>query len=260
MSTDSRPEAHGILHDYPPQISVEHSRDLLSTMTAKRLLDLTLSVFLFLVTGPLVLLVMLLVKMTSRGPAVYNQTRLGLNGTEFQIHKIRTMWADAEKHSGPKWSTPGDDRITPFGRFLRKSHLDELPQLWNVLKGEMSLVGPRPERPVIADRLELALPDYRNRLACKPGVSGLAQVQLPPDTDLESVRIKLICDLFYIESSTVWLDLRLIACTALGLVGLKYERIGGVMRIPALEQIEGASRVCRPDLSTHSTPHVQAAY
>src|SRR5207244_1076843 len=101
---------------------------------------------LLLTTAPLVLLADVLVKLTSRGPVCYSQTRLGRNGKPYTIYKIRSMRHNCESHSGPKWSQPGDARVTPVGRFLRKSHLDELPQLWNVLRGEMSLVGPRPER------------------------------------------------------------------------------------------------------------------
>ena len=105
--------------------------------------------------------------------------RLGKNGRPFRLHKIRTMRHDCEKATGPRWAVPGDPRITPLGRFLRQTHLDELPQLWNVLRGEMSLVGPRPERPEFVPDLEQAIPHYRDRLLVRPGVTGLAQVQLP---------------------------------------------------------------------------------
>src|SRR5207253_4196733 len=142
-------------------------------------------------------------------PVFYSQIRLGRGGKPFAIYKIRTMTHNCEKVSGAQWSTPGDARITPVGRFLRKTHLDELPQLWNVLRADMSLVGPRPERPEFVPKLEHALPRYRDRLAVRPGVSGLAQVQLPPDTDLASVRRKLAHDLFYVERMSFWLDLRI---------------------------------------------------
>src|SRR5439155_12868491 len=120
------------------------------------------------------LLSMLLVKLTSRGPALYTQTRLGRNGRPFTIYKLRTMQHRCESLTGARWSTPGDPRITPVGRFLRKTHLDELPQLWNVLRGDMALVGPRPERPEFVPQLEQAVPHYRDRLLVRPGVSGLA--------------------------------------------------------------------------------------
>ena len=105
-------------------------------------------------------------------------------GKVFTIYKIRTMYQDSERHCGPRWCVPGDPRVTPVGRFLRRCHVDELPQLINVLKGEMSLVGPRPERPEFLAQLERALPNYRQRLTVRPGLTGLAQVQQPPDTDL----------------------------------------------------------------------------
>ena len=133
----------------------------------------------------------IVVKLTSRGPAFYTQIRLGQDGRAYAIYKLRTMTHDCEKLSGPQWSKKGDCRVTAVGRLLRRSHLDELPQLWNVLRGEMSLIGPRPERPEFVPRLERSLPHYRARLHVRPGVTGLAQVQLPPDTDLGSVRRKL---------------------------------------------------------------------
>jgi lipopolysaccharide/colanic/teichoic acid biosynthesis glycosyltransferase len=168
--------------------------------------------------APLILVAALLVKLTSRGPVFYAQTRLGLHGQPFRIYKIRTMVVDSEK-DGACWSVPGDPRITTVGRLLRKTHLDELPQLWNVLKGDMSLVGPRPERPEFVPALELAVLRYRERMLIRPGLTGLAQVQLPPDTDLESVRRKLACDLFYVCHAGLWLDLRLLLTTAFYLVG-----------------------------------------
>ena len=131
------------------------------------------------------------------------------DGRPFTLFKIRTMAHDCEKASGARWSTPGDPRITRVGAFLRKTHLDELPQLWNVLRGDMSLVGPRPERPEFTPLLEQVVPHYRDRLAVRPGVTGLAQVQLPADTDLDSVRRKLAYDLYYIRHLNGWLDLRL---------------------------------------------------
>ena len=142
---------------------------------------------------------MLLVKVTSRGPALYSQCRVGRYGRIFTIFKVRTMFHDCERLTGPRWSTPGDPRVTFIGHILRKLHLDELPQLWNVLKGEMSLIGPRPERPEIAAKLSETMPGYDWRVAVLPGISGHAQIHLPPDTTIGSVRTKLVFDRHYIR-------------------------------------------------------------
>jgi hypothetical protein len=125
------------------------------------------------------------------------------------------MRHDAEVRTGPAWTQSSDPRVTPVGHFLRKFHLDELPQLFNVIRGEMSLVGPRPERPEFVEVLSRQIPGYANRLAVLPGISGLAQLNLPPDSDLDSVRRKVILDVEYIQAANLWMDLRLILCTAL---------------------------------------------
>jgi lipopolysaccharide/colanic/teichoic acid biosynthesis glycosyltransferase len=199
--------------------------------SAKRVVDFVLALLMCVPALPLILFFVLLVKLTSRGPAFYSQVRLGLHGLPFRIYKIRTMVVDSEKN-GACWSTPGDPRVTRMGRFLRKTHLDELPQLWNVLRGDMSLVGPRPERPEFVPSLEQAVPRYRDRLLVRPGLTGLAQVQLPPDTDLESVRRKVACDLFYISHMTLWLDLRLMFATSFYLLGQSYRWPCKVLRLP----------------------------
>jgi lipopolysaccharide/colanic/teichoic acid biosynthesis glycosyltransferase len=193
---------------------------------------------LLVLTSPLLLAAVLLVKLTSRGPAIYSQTRLGRKGRPFTIYKVRTMVHDCERQSGPRWSTPGDARVTPVGRFLRRTHLDELPQLWNVLKGDMSLIGPRPERPEFAYRLERAVPHYRARLLVRPGLSGLAQVQLPPDSDLASVRKKLAYDLYYVYFSGFWLDLRLTLATPLHLLRLPFAVSRLLLRVPSGDRVE----------------------
>jgi lipopolysaccharide/colanic/teichoic acid biosynthesis glycosyltransferase len=178
-------------------------------------------------------LALLAVQLTSRGPAIYRQTRVGRGGRNYTIFKIRSMRHDCERGIGPTWATENDPRATPVGRFLRRSHIDELPQLWNVLRGEMSLVGPRPERPEIVTQLEKAIPRYRDRERVLPGITGLAQVQLPPDTDLASVRRKLACDLHYIESASLWFDLRILVCTGMKLFGVPFETSCRVLAIPA---------------------------
>jgi len=155
------------------------------------------------------------IKVTSPGPVFYTQTRIGLNGRRYQIIKIRTMHHNCEAKTGIQWSQKGDSRITLVGKFLRFSHIDELPQLWNVLRGEMSLVGPRPERPEViqAKGLDGLVPGYKHRLLVKPGVTGLAQLQLPADSDITSVRYKVVYDLYYVQNQSLWLDLRLLFAT-----------------------------------------------
>jgi lipopolysaccharide/colanic/teichoic acid biosynthesis glycosyltransferase len=186
----------------------------------KAIVDFLAALLLLVVTAPVVLACMALVKLTSRGPALYWQVRLGKHGRAFWICKIRTMAHNCEGHSGARWSAPGDPRVTAVGRVLRATHLDELPQLWNILRGDMSLVGPRPERPEFVAHLEQAVPQYRERLRVRPGVTGLAQVQLPPDTDLDSVRRKVACDLTYIGCLGARLDLAILALTVLHLFGI----------------------------------------
>jgi lipopolysaccharide/colanic/teichoic acid biosynthesis glycosyltransferase len=209
-------------------------------LPCKTVVDRVLALVLLVPAAPLLALAALLVKLTSRGPAFYTQQRLGLNGKPFTIYKLRTMIHKAESLTGPRWSLPGDPRITRMGVLLRVTHLDELPQLLNVLRGEMSLIGPRPERPEFLPELERALPAYRKRLAVRPGVTGLAQVQLPPDSDVHSVRRKLAYDLFYVQRISPWLDVRLLCCTLFYAVGVPYSKLGRWFRIPRLEDVERA--------------------
>jgi lipopolysaccharide/colanic/teichoic acid biosynthesis glycosyltransferase len=198
---------------------------------------------------PLIVVAGLLMKLTSRGPVFYCQTRLGRFGKPYTIYKIRTMAEDAERVGGAQWATEDDPRITPVGRFLRRTHLDELPQLWNVLRGDMSLVGPRPERPEFATGLARALPHYWDRLLVRPGVTGLAQVQLPADTDLASVRRKLAYDLYYVRELNLWLDLRIIGSTALKVFGVRFEVLRRLFRIPARATVEEAYGRLRGELT-----------
>jgi lipopolysaccharide/colanic/teichoic acid biosynthesis glycosyltransferase len=140
------------------------------------------------------------------------------------------MIHDCESLTGPRWAIPGDPRVTPIGALLRATHLDELPQLWNVIRGDMSLIGPRPERPEIAEQLVEEIPRYYERLMVKPGITGLAQVQLPPDTEVQDVAEKLVLDLAYIEKFGAWLDVRLVCCTALKLLTLRPEHYRRLLR------------------------------
>jgi lipopolysaccharide/colanic/teichoic acid biosynthesis glycosyltransferase len=189
----------------------------------KPVTDFVLASLLLIPAIPLMILAALAVKLTSKGPVFYVQIRLGRHGQPFSIYKIRSMYHDCERMTGAVWAKKNDARITPVGRLLRATHLDELPQLVNVLRSEMSLVGPRPERPEIVPALEALIPRYRERLQVKPGVTGLAQVQAPADTDTASVRRKLLYDLYYIHRQGFWMDLRLIGCTAIKCVGAGYE-------------------------------------
>jgi lipopolysaccharide/colanic/teichoic acid biosynthesis glycosyltransferase len=198
-------------------------------VVGKVIFDFVIALTLAILALPIYLLIALAVKLTSRGPVLYSQVRLGQNGRPFEILKIRTMQHDCERVSGARWSLPGDPRVTPLGRFLRLTHLDELPQLWNILRGEMSLVGPRPERPEFVPALERAIPSYRARLLVRPGITGLAQVQLAADTDLAAVRRKVDYDLHYIRHFSCWLDVRILACTALHISGLSCHKLCGVL-------------------------------
>ncbi len=202
-----------------------------------------------LLSAPLILLAVVLVKLTSKGPVLYSQSRLGRHGWPFVIYKIRTMYYQCESLTGARWSTPGDKRITPVGRWLRRTHLDELPQLWNVLKGEMSLIGPRPERPEFVPQLEQAIPQYRARLLARPGLSGLAQVQLPPDTDLNSVRLKLAYDLYYIQHFSLGLEMRIFVATILHLLGIPFGAIAQLLRFPSREKAYNNYRQLLPAAS-----------
>ena len=162
---------------------------------------------------PVMLACVLLVRATSRGPAMYTQQRVGRGGRVFTLYKIRTMYHECESLTGPRWCLPGDPRITPVGRVLRKLHLDELPQLWNVLRGDMSLIGPRPERPEICNELRHVVPGYDRRHAVKPGITGFAQVHLPPDSCVRSVKNKLVYDLFYIRRRSARMEAYILVCT-----------------------------------------------
>jgi lipopolysaccharide/colanic/teichoic acid biosynthesis glycosyltransferase len=204
----------------------------------KHLLDFLIALVIGVVAAPVILIIGLLVKLSSRGPMLYTQTRVGRFGKPYTIYKLRTMRHCCEDLSGPQWSRPGDSRITFLGRILRKTHLDELPQLWNVLRGDMSLVGPRPERPEFVPELEKHIPGYRQRLLVRPGISGLAQVHLPPDTNIDSVRRKLAYDSYYIRHFSLWLDLRLISCTGLIFFGIPTSVSRRFLRLPGGVRVE----------------------
>jgi lipopolysaccharide/colanic/teichoic acid biosynthesis glycosyltransferase len=212
---------------------------------------------LLILTLPLVALMAWLVKLTSRGPAFYKQKRVGQYGQQFTIVKLRTMVDNCESLTGPRWSIPGDPRVTRIGQFLRATHLDELPQLINVLRGEMSIIGPRPERPEFLPKLERSLPGYRNRLLVRPGVTGLAQVQLPADTDLESVRRKLRYDLFYVRWASPSLDLRILLCTIVHMFGVPFWLAGKLLAVPSSAVVEAEQTSALPG-ATLPRPRIAA--
>jgi len=186
----------------------------------KSFLDRSLALVLLVLTAPLVLFAMLLVKLTSRGPALYSQSRVGQFGRVFTIWKLRTMYHNCERNTGPRWSTPGDPRVTPLGRLFRAMHIDELPQLVSVLRGQMSLIGPRPERPEIARKLTTLVEEYDVRHAVLPGISGNAQIHLPPDTKVNDVRQKVVLDREYIHRFSAWFDVKIMFKTGLKMIRL----------------------------------------
>tara|TARA_R110002095_G_scaffold94422_3_gene82424 strand:- start:274017 stop:274892 length:876 start_codon:yes stop_codon:yes gene_type:complete len=228
-----------------PRVDVRNLSE--RTRFLKRSLDIIVSFTMLILLSPLLLFLVVLVKLTSRGPAVFKQTRVGLNlrnqtksdrrkeqidlleldlssdrrvpgsdrrdetgyGMPFTLYKFRTMAVDAEK-DGAQFAVQGDPRVTRLGRFMRKTRLDELPQLWNVLKGEMTLVGPRPERPEFIEGLSKEIPNYINRLGLKPGLTGVAQILNGYDNNIEGFRRKVSLDLMYLQNCCFWNDMKIL--------------------------------------------------
>ncbi|HEX5316428.1 MAG TPA: exopolysaccharide biosynthesis polyprenyl glycosylphosphotransferase, partial [Candidatus Kapabacteria bacterium] len=177
---------------------------------AKRTIDLSISLLLIILGSPIILGTALAVKFSSKGPIIYSQERIGREGKRFRIYKFRSMLVDAEQ-GGPQWASKNDPRVTPVGRFIRKSHLDELPQLWNVLRGDMSLVGPRPERDFFVQQLIQEIPYYNRRHRVRPGVTGLYQAMVDKyDENIDDVKQRVKYDLMYIESMSFRLDLKIL--------------------------------------------------
>ena len=177
----------------------------------KRFIDFALAGFGLLILSPLLIAVATLVKLTSRGPIFYGQERMGLDGQTFKMYKFRSMQMDAEKKTGAVWAIQNDDRRTPIGKLLRSTSIDELPQLWNVFIGDMSLVGPRPERPVFVNKFRDEIPNYMLRHKVKTGITGWAQVNgWRGDTSLEK---RIECDLYYIRNWSLWLDVKILILT-----------------------------------------------
>ncbi len=195
-----------------PLLQLKHGLDIAGPkIVVKRAFDVAVSALALLVLSPVLLVLALLVRLTSTGPVLLHQERTGMHGAVFRMHKFRTMRADAEEDTGPVWAAVDDPRRTSVGRFLRRFSVDELPQLWNILAGEMSLVGPRPERPVFVSEFSQRLPRYGDRHQVRPGLTGWAQVNdLRGQTPVED---RLLYDLYYIESWSLQFDLKIILIT-----------------------------------------------
>ncbi|MDB9484620.1 exopolysaccharide biosynthesis polyprenyl glycosylphosphotransferase, partial [Dolichospermum circinale CS-537/05] len=172
----------------------------------KRYTDTIVTILLFFLLFPLMVLVGLMIKLDSPGPIFYSQLRTGLNGKPFRVYKFRSMYQDAEKQ-GAQWASQRDPRITRVGHWLRLLRIDELPQIWNVWRAEMSLIGPRPERPEFDVKLKQAIPYYELRYLVKPGITGWAQVLYPYGASIEDAYEKLSYDIYYIKNYSLWLDL-----------------------------------------------------
>jgi lipopolysaccharide/colanic/teichoic acid biosynthesis glycosyltransferase len=179
----------------------------------KRLADIVLGGLALLICLPILAIGAIIIKLSSPGPILYRQIRIGKHGNLFTMLKLRTMYVDAEASTGPVWASRNDPRIVPTCRWMRRSHVDELPQLINVIRGEMSLVGPRPERPEIVSRLRQYYPDIERRLAVTPGITGLAQIRNGYDKTVDSARRKLDADIEYIRTCTWSVDLLILAST-----------------------------------------------
>ena len=179
----------------------------------KEVMDRVLALIGLICFLPVLCVLAVIIKLTSPGPVFFVQQRVGKGGRIFGIVKLRTMVTDAERATGPIWAQENDPRITPIGRFLRRTHLDEVPQLINVIKGEMSLVGPRPERPVFVEQFRYQIPHYEVRLSVKPGITGLAQICHTYDETLKDVRKKLAYDLMYVRKMCLMVDIAILLLT-----------------------------------------------
>ncbi len=189
---------------FSDELTVSARRRLL-----KRAFDLAVAVLVLALAAPLMVLVALAIKLDSKGPVFYRQDRVGLGGREYRLWKFRSMRTDAEK-DGAVWARQNDDRVTRVGRIIRKARMDELPQIFNVLAGEMSFVGPRPERKIFTDELKKAIPFYGLREAVKPGITGWAQIRYPYGASVEDARNKLEFDLYYVKNGSLFLDMAII--------------------------------------------------
>lgn len=201
-------QIYGIpLIDIMPELMPEWEKKL------KRLMDIIVSLLILIISSPIILITAIGIKLDSEGPIFFKQERLGQNGKPFNVYKFRSMIKDAEKYTGPVWSTKDDPRVTRMGKLVRKVRIDEIPQMLNVLKGEMSLVGPRPERAYFVEKLSQEIPYYKRRLKVRPGVTGWAQIKHKYDENIEDVKIKLKYDLYYIENMSLRMDFKILLRT-----------------------------------------------
>ncbi|MDQ3021674.1 MAG: sugar transferase [Bacteroidota bacterium] len=186
----------------------------------KRIIDIFISVFTLLILSPILILTAISIKFESRGPILYRQIRVGRKGEEFIMNKFRSMVENSEEY-GPEWSGENDPRITKVGKLIRKLYIDELPQMYNVLKNEMSLIGPRPERPFFVEQLKKEIPYYYKRLSVKPGITGWAQIKHKYDSSLEDVKTKIQYDFYYIENMSLKLDFKIMINTIIVILLMK---------------------------------------
>ena len=184
----------------------------------KRAMDLCIFIMALIMLFPVNLLIAIIIRITSPGKILYKQIRVGLNGVQFTLIKFRTMYDNSEDNTGPIWSDKEDTRITGPGKILRKYHLDEIPQLLNVLYGTMSIIGPRPERPEIIENLMTNIPYYSRRFKVKPGLTGWAQIMGVYDVNVSDVHIKLKHDFYYIENMSIILDIKILILTILAVL------------------------------------------
>jgi len=204
----------------PPSAALPATPGSAAALRVKRVIDVTGAAAGLIMLTPVFLVLAVLIRASSRGPVVLRQRRVGMNGAVFEMVKFRTMVATAEADGRPVWCAKNDERVTPVGRVLRAHHLDELPQLWNVLIGQMSLIGPRPERPEISAVLAVEIPQWQQRHCVRPGMTGWAQLRSGYAASIDESRLKLTHDLYYLRHRCLRLDLEILAET----VGLDLHR------------------------------------
>jgi lipopolysaccharide/colanic/teichoic acid biosynthesis glycosyltransferase len=236
------------VHSLVNRLSLEI--DAMRQRSPQTISERAVATLLLILLAPLMLMVAAVIRVTSRGPILYSQERVGYQGRTFHIYKFRTMIPDAEQQTGPTLSWCGDPRVTRIGRILRASHLDEFPQLINIIRGEMSFFGPRPERPVFTEQFQREFPLYRVRERVLPGITGLAQVLAPYDALPQE---KLILDMKYIRDQSVALRMKILWLTLLALVGMRRQwRVADVGNLQAVLEI--ASNDFLRGVVTHGDP------